>query len=103
MEEEKEPSLAASASATSRKAELIRQRFIKWSVELGVHGYPNIFRVKSWILKIMWIVSLLVAVFACGLLIQRSVSEYLEYNVNTRIRTYIEMPMPMPGTSLMII
>lgn len=95
MHSEKEGSLGIRDAPA--KTELMRQKFIKWSIELGVHGYPNIFRVHSWLLKWMWIVSLLAAVGGCCYLIQLSVREYLEYNVNTRIRTFIEMPMALPG------
>lgn len=83
-----------------RKTELIRQKFIKWSLELGVHGYPNIFRAQSWLLKAIWIVSPLAAVGACCYLIQLSITEYLEYNVNTRIRTFVQLPMQLPGIDI---
>lgn len=49
----------------------------------SVHGIPNLvrFRSKSLILSLVWFLSILLAVAACGWFINKSVAEYMEFDV----------------------
>lgn len=74
--------------------------FLQWSKELGIHGYPSIFRTNNKLLKLVWTLSFITAILACSYLNIQSLIQYFEYQVNSRIQTVYETSMAMPGFSI---
>ena len=61
------------------------------------HGLPNIVRSKYYLIKIVWSVVFLGSVSLCAYLIIQSISEYFQYDVNSKIRLIKEFPLKFPG------
>jgi len=74
--------------------------FEQWSECSTSHGYPNIFRNKSRFIKAMWFILLVISTSFCGLLIVKTVTEYLEFEVVTKIRVLNEIPFEFPTITI---
>ena len=64
------------------------------------HAIPNIIRTKSLIVKIAWILLLIGSCSLCSIVILKSVSGYLEYEVTTRTRFYKNEYLEFPGVTI---
>ena len=76
---------------------------IKETAEFSTsHGIPNIVRSQSYFLKIMWLLCFLVSSGGCAYLVYRSISNYLEFEVVTKINVLSEVPSPFPSISICV-
>ena len=66
------------------------------------HGIPNIVRSQSYFLKIMWLLCFLVSSGGCAYLVYRSISNYFDYEVVTKINVVAEVPAPFPTISFCV-
>ena len=69
---------------------LIYRKFLDWSLSSTIHGYPNIFKSKQTLYKILWVVFMLASIMGCVLLINGCVNDYLDYRVVTKLRVVKE-------------
>jgi hypothetical protein len=76
------------------------ERFVEWSSTSTSHGLPNIFRTHNIGLKIMWLLFFLFSTAICGFMIARSIIEYLNYDVVTKIRVLHENPSEFPTITI---
>lgn len=60
------------------------------------HGIPNIVRSTSLLLKLMWATCLIVSTGLCSYLVVKSIMNYFEYEVVTKINVIYENPAPFP-------
>jgi hypothetical protein len=67
------------------------------SLHSSCHGISNIVRSKSLLLRMIWVISISISVGFCSFLITKSIRNYIEYDVVTRVRvvgkTSMELPM----------
>ena len=61
------------------------------------HAIPNIFRTTSWTIRIFWTVAFLFASALCSYMIFQSVNDFLQYDVNTKTRSFREYPVIFPA------
>jgi acid-sensing ion channel 1 len=64
------------------------------------HGFSNIILNNLWVFKLAWICCLTGAFACCGYLIQKTIAEFLDYNVVTTIRKYGDSPVTFPAVSI---
>ena len=78
----------------------IKEKFIEWSSSSTSHGYPNIFKTKYRLLKVIWTFFLLAAVGCCLFFLTRSINSYLEFGVITNIEMVDERPVIFPTITI---
>ena len=78
----------------------VKEKFVEWSQSSTSHGYPNIFRTKNTIVKIMWLIFLLAGLGVGIYMVIRGVREYLEFNVTTTIRKIKADSLVFPAVSV---
>jgi hypothetical protein len=64
------------------------------------HGLPRIILSKSYFLKIMWLTFMLASIGLCAFMIVKSVSQYLNFDVNTKISVINQAQMSFPAISI---
>jgi hypothetical protein len=69
------------------------------AIETTGHGLPRIMLSKSYFLKIMWTIFMLVSMSLCAYMIIRLVSQYLQFDVNTQILVIYEPKILFPTIS----
>lgn len=60
------------------------------------HGFPNIVRSKNTLLKIVWTSFTLLSISGCAFMIYKSVVQYLEFEVTTKIRIINQFKATFP-------
>jgi hypothetical protein len=85
---------------TMNLREKVFKKFEEWCKESSGQGIPNIVRKNTASAKLIWIVFTLASVGLCGYMISRSVNQYLEYEVTTKIRKEIKSNVPFPVISI---
>ncbi|CAF0907174.1 unnamed protein product [Brachionus calyciflorus] len=78
----------------------IKAFFLEWVDPLTMHGLPNIFRTKYLSIKVLWTLAFILANGACFYFIVKSVLEYLEYNVVTKIRVLEKDSVQFPAVTI---
>lgn len=78
----------------------IKQKFIEWSQSSTSHGYPNIFRTKNIVVKIMWLIFFLAGIGVGIYMVVRGVNQYFEYEVTTQIRRLRADSLVFPAVSI---
>jgi hypothetical protein len=69
-------------------------------VKTTAHGFPGIIINNLLIFKLMWLFCLLFSCAGCAYLLQKSVVDYLSYDVVTTIREHGETPSTFPAVSI---
>lgn len=64
----------------------LKLKFIEWSQSSTSHGYSNIFRTKNLLLRTMWFIFFLAGLSVAIYMVTRSILEYVDYDVTTKIR-----------------
>lgn len=82
------------------KRKLAKEKFIQWSSSTTCHGFSHLIGASRIILRLMWLVCLLTAIGSCSYLIIKSILEFFKYDVNTKIRTYSEIPSLLPAVTI---
>ena len=70
----------------NRKASLAKAKLVEWSLNSTVQGYPNLFRTERTSMRLVWLLSLLVAICLCCVMLVQSILQYVAFEVNTRVR-----------------
>ena len=78
----------------------IKETFIEFGIETTAHGIPNIIRAKSWILKIMWLFFVTKSSAFCCFMIFKSIDNYLDFEVVTKIHLQSNLPIEFPTVSI---
>jgi hypothetical protein len=84
----------------SKRNKELKKRFVEWSSSSTSHGYPNIFRTDKWPIKIMWLFFLLLSTGVCFYMVTKSVTDYLNHEVVTKIRVFNEQMMEFPTITI---
>lgn len=71
-----------------------------WSSELTAHGLPLIIRKKNCYAKIIWMLFTALAVGLCCYMVVKTITEYLKYEVVTKIRKEIRFHVKFPIVSI---
>lgn len=79
-----------------KKKDQLKQKFLEWSNSSTAHGIPNIFRIESRILRIIWIICFLAAFAYCSYTIVNIIVVYLQYDVLINQEVVIEAPIDFP-------
>jgi hypothetical protein len=66
----------------------------------SIHGLPNIIRTKNWFIRIIWIICFMIALILCIFLITQSITNYLLFEVTTKIRIFYEYPSDFPSVTI---
>lgn len=80
--------------------DLIKELLIEWSMVSTSHGWPSIFRVKRLKLKVMWFICFIIATGFCGFGVIKSILDFLDYDVVTKIRLVQEKPITYPAVTI---
>ena len=80
----------------------IKKAFYNLVLSTTCHGIPDLFRTDRTLLKIIWIIFLIVSTGACGWMITKSVTDYFEYDVITKIKIIQENEMVLPAVTLCV-
>lgn len=82
----------------------LKQRISKkirdWSAKTTSHGLPRIVESHQLHLKLMWFIFLLISVFLCIFMCTKSIIEYLQYDVTTRIRMVSSNQITFPQIAI---
>ena len=78
----------------------IQEKFFKWSESSTSHGYPNIFRTQHLSIRILWSISFLTSSILCFLLVYKSITEYFNFDVVTKVRVIEESPTLFPVVTI---
>ena len=65
-----------------------------------MHGLPNVIMSQSWSLKVMWFVFLFTSIGLFVKFSHKSISDFLDYEVTTKIRRIYETPTIFPTVSI---
>jgi len=84
----------------SKRNSELKKRFVEWSSSSTSHGYPNIFRTDKWLIKIMWFLFILLSTGFCFYMVTKSVMDYLNHDVVTKIRVFNEAPIEFPTITI---
>lgn len=84
-----------------KKSESIYKELVKdWLKFTKTHGFDRLVISKNLPLKIFWTISLLASIGLCSFLIARIVTDYLHYEVKTRLREVYSQQVPFPAVSV---
>jgi hypothetical protein len=83
-----------------RRRHLIYQKFIELSRDSSGHGYHNIYRTDKSLIRLFWIIFFLASCSFCFHLIVKGVSNYSDYNVNSKIRIVNDFKPNFPMVSV---
>jgi len=78
----------------------IKAKIREWSERTTSHGYPNIFRSSFHEIRIMWLIFTLIATGLCAYMIVKSVMDYLNFEINTKIVIDKEIPSEFPTITI---
>lgn len=91
---------ADSKSNNPAKIHLFKEKFVEWSSYSTAHGIPNIFRLESRLLKIIWIICFLASFAYCSYTIVNIVVVYLQYGVLINQEVVSEPPVDFPAVTV---
>ena len=81
------------------KTERIKESSFRILTESTIHGIPSILKTNYLFSKILWAVSTLACLVICLVLVENSISAYLENNVVTSIKVWKKIPLDFPVVS----
>jgi len=81
------------------KTERIKESSFRILTESTIHGIPSILKTNYLFSKISWAVSTLACLVICLVLVENSISAYLENNVVTSIKVWKKIPLDFPVVS----
>ena len=82
------------------KKSRLKSKFIEWSQSSTSHGYSNIFRTKNLILRTMWFLFFLTGLSVAIYMVSRSILEYLNFDVTTKIRKLKTDTLVFPAVTI---
>ncbi len=85
---------------TDKKKTLIKNKFKSWSISLGAHGIPRLFRAKHKSIKLMWLIFILFSISYCLLNLYRLLRVYLNYEYVTQSEVISEVPLEFPTITI---
>jgi hypothetical protein len=83
-----------------RTSKKVKAKILEWAGTTTSHGYPNIFRTSLWEIRIMWLIFTLIATGLCAYMIAKSVLDYLNFEINTKIVIDKEIPSEFPTITI---
>ena len=86
--------------AVERASKKIKSKILEWAGMTTSHGYPNIFRSNLREIRIMWLIFTMIATGLCAYMIVRSVLDYLNFEINTKIVIDKEIPSEFPTITI---
>ena len=78
----------------------IKKVIINLIINSSTHGLPNILRAKIFIIKILWIMFFILSACFCMFLVYKSIMDYLDYEVVTKIRFIREDKAEFPTITI---
>ena len=83
-----------------RKRDQFKDKFVEWTSYSTAHGIPNIFRLESQLLKVIWILCFLVSFAYCSYTIVNIVIVFLQYGVLINQEVVSEAPVDFPAVTV---
>jgi len=80
--------------------EKLKGKFIEWATSSTSHGIPNIFRTNNIFIKLMWLLFLIFSSSMCTFMVVRSILDYLNFDVVTKVRVFSEVPSEFPAITI---
>jgi hypothetical protein len=72
----------------------------EWARISKTHGFDRLVISRTLLLKLVWLISLLVSICLCSFLISKSVAEYFQYEVKTKLREVYADTVPFPSVTI---
>ena len=79
---------------------IIKKVFLECGKKSSLHGIPNIIQAKSLWLKTMWTFFFILATSVSSYLVIKSINNYLDYEVVTKIRVFRQQPAEFPTITI---
>lgn len=93
--------LTALAEKQKSEAKAIMHDKIKdWALSTTAHGIPGVAKSTKTHTKILWIIFTVVSFGLCAYLLAKSIMQYLEFDVTSKIREDIRISIPFPTVSV---
>jgi len=86
--------------APKNKTQKIAKELRKWSLACTCHCYPKIFQKSNKALRVTWSVFFVIFLFLTFQLVYREITQYLEYDVVSKIRVLKEKSSPFPTVTI---
>ena len=79
-----------------------KKAFIEFGLSTSCNGFPHLFKTERTILKIVWIICILVSTAACVWMVTKSINDYLEFDVITKIETVPDEEITYPAIMICV-
>ena len=80
----------------------IKKTISNLALSTSCHGIPNFYKTERILLKIIWLLFIIISFIACVLMVTKSVNDYFQYEVTTKIETIQTNSMTLPEISICI-
>ena len=74
----------------------LKKRTIKPIESLTIHGLPNLFKKKSILIKLIWLILFLASLGVSAYFVYNTIVEYLRYEVTTVVRSINQNEIDFP-------
>ena len=71
-------------------------KLVEWCSASTSHGLPIIFRTNILLTRLMWISFLICSTSMCAFMVTRSILDYFQFDVVTKVRYFYEVPAEFP-------
>ena len=82
------------------KSTQIKKAFYSVILSSSCHGLPNIFKATKKIIKFVWLICLILSAVLCFIFIWEQITNYLRYDVTTKIRVKSEFIANFPAVTI---
>lgn len=83
-----------------KKSHLLKEKFFEWGTNSTAHGIPNMIRLESRILKIIWFVCFLASLSYCAYTIVSIIITYLQFDVLINQEVVSKSPVDFPAVTV---
>jgi hypothetical protein len=84
----------------AESAENYKEKFLVWVEPATIHGLPNIFREKSILVRVIWIIATMAATGLCVYMLTQSIIDYLRFEVVTKIELIEDTSTTVPQITI---
>ncbi|RNA20730.1 FMRFamide-activated amiloride-sensitive sodium channel isoform X1, partial [Brachionus plicatilis] len=80
--------------------ELLKKCVKEWCENTSSHGFSNMIRTDSWIIRIVWIILVLLFIGYCSFTVVSIILDYFKYEVVVSYKIVSDSPSPFPAITI---
>ncbi|RNA37541.1 FMRFamide-activated amiloride-sensitive sodium channel isoform X1 [Brachionus plicatilis] len=80
--------------------ELLKKCVKEWCENTSSHGFSNLIRTDSWIIRIVWLILVLLFIGYCSYTVVTIILAYFKYEVVVSYKIVSDSPSPFPGVTI---